>query len=123
MDTLRQNLKISLKLLMKERGFTVTALLTLALCIGANSAIFSVVNTLMLRPLPYEEPDRLVIVFNLYPRAQATRLGCAVPDYLPDRLVIVFNLYPRAQATRLGCAVPDYFARREQVEAFEEVAV
>ncbi len=41
----------------------------------------------------------------------------------PDRLVIVFNLYPRAQATRLGCAVPDYFARREQVEAFEEVAV
>ncbi|MFC1530506.1 ABC transporter permease, partial [Gemmatimonadota bacterium] len=95
MDTLRQNLKISLKLLLKERGFTATALLTLALCIGANSAIFSVVNTLMLRPLPYEESDRLVIVF---------------------------NVYPRAQATRLGCAVPDYFARREQVEAFEEVA-
>ncbi len=96
MDTLRQNLKISLKLLMKERGFTVTALLTLALCIGANSAIFSAVNTLMLMPLPYEESDRLVIVF---------------------------NVYPRAQATRLGCAVPDYFARRERVEAFDDVAI
>ncbi|MFC1545744.1 ABC transporter permease, partial [Gemmatimonadota bacterium] len=96
MDTLRQNLKLSLKLLLKERGFTVTALFTLALCIGANSAIFSAVNTLLLRPLPFEESDRLVIVF---------------------------NLYPRAQATRLGCSVPDYFARREQVDAFEEVAI
>ena len=80
MDTLRQNLKLSLKLLLKERGFTITALLTLALCIGANSTIFSAVNTLLLRPLPFEDAHRLVIVFNLYPRAQATRLGGSIPD-------------------------------------------
>jgi predicted permease len=96
MDTLRQNLRLSLKLLLRERGFTITALLTLALCIGAASAIYSVNDTLLGRPLPYEESDRLVLVY---------------------------NVYPRAQSTRLGCAVPDYFARRERVEAFEDVAI
>ncbi len=85
MSTLTDNLSFGLKLLRKETAFSVTALLTLALCIGANSAVFSAVNALMLRPLPFPEPERLVMIYNSYPRAEAPRLGASVPDYVARR--------------------------------------
>jgi hypothetical protein len=59
-DSLRQDLRLGLRLLWKDKAFTVTAVLTLAVCIGANTALFSVVNSVLLRPLPVPEPDRLV---------------------------------------------------------------
>src|SRR5262245_44739465 len=69
----------------KARAFTAAVLVTLALCIGANSAIFSVVDSVLLRPLPFPEADRLVTLYNSYPKAGAEHASAGVPDYF-DRL-------------------------------------
>ena len=85
MERLRQDLVYAFRLLMKDRAFTSTTLLTLALCVGANAAIFAVVNSVVLRPLPTPEADRLVLLYNTYPKAGVGRSSNGVPDYY-DRL-------------------------------------
>ena len=95
-ETLVRDIRSGLKILLQEKTFSATVLLTLAVCIGANVAIFSVIHRVLLEPLPFYEPDRLVTVFNRYPGAGA----------------------PRASNGSV-----DFFERRENVGAFEEVAV
>jgi putative ABC transport system permease protein len=80
-DTLRTDLRVALRLLTRERAFAATAILMLALCIGANTAIFTVVRSVLFRPLPYPQPDRLVFLYDGFPGAGVERAGTSVPNY------------------------------------------
>ncbi len=90
------DLKLIVRRLIKSPGFTVAAILTLALCIGANITIFSAVDAILVRGLPFPEADRLVRVHNSYPG-----LG----------------------ADRSRASLPNYFNRREGIEAFASVSL
>jgi hypothetical protein len=67
MQSILGDLRFAWKLLLRDRAFSLTVLSTLAVCIGANVAIYGVVHSVVLRPLPFHEPERLVVMYNLYP--------------------------------------------------------
>ena len=90
------DVKYAVRQLLKSPGFTCVALLTIGLCIGANLTIFAVMDAILVRPLPFPESDRLVVVHNAHP---ATGIE-------------------RGQAT-----IGDYFDRRKAIEAFESVSM
>src|SRR6187200_3667502 len=93
-EQLLQDLRYAARGLARNPTFTAAAVLTLALGIGANSAIFSVLDAVLLRPLPYSEPDRLVTVWNRWTET------------------------PRAALSSL-----EYFDYREQLRSFEQFGV
>lgn len=76
------DLRLGLRALSARPGFCIAAILTLALGIGANTAVFSVLNGLLLKPLPYADGERLVQVYNVYPKMNLLDAGSSVPDYL-----------------------------------------
>ena len=97
MDRLLQDLRFAVRLLWKDRSFSLTTIATLALCLAANVAIFAVVSGVLLKPLPFPEPERLVRMFNKYPGAGVDSEG--------------------------SNGVPDYFDRRRDMTAIEEQAL
>ncbi|MGH9743591.1 MAG: ABC transporter permease, partial [Candidatus Acidiferrum sp.] len=84
-DEFRRELRYAARLLRKTPGFTVTALLTLAVCLGANLTIFAVIDSVLLRPLPFPESGRLMMIFNTYPKAGVYRDGSSVTNYYERR--------------------------------------
>ncbi|HEY7547849.1 MAG TPA: ABC transporter permease, partial [Blastocatellia bacterium] len=85
MESFWQDLRFGARLLLKKPGFALVAIITLALGIGANTSIFTVIDAVLLRPLPYEEPDRLVMLFESDPRRNIEQQLVAPPNLVEWR--------------------------------------
>src|SRR5262249_40834424 len=92
MEFLLRDIRFGARQLLKDKGFTLTALATLAVCIGANAAVYTVVNAILLQPLPVPDSDRILLLYNSYPGAGGERAVTSAGDYF-DRLrdVTVFE--------------------------------
>jgi putative ABC transport system permease protein len=75
-------IKVALRGLLKSPGFTIIAIATLALAIGANSAVFSLINALLVRPLPYQQPSRLALIWERFAAQGLDRIPVSPPEYL-----------------------------------------
>ena len=98
LDTLFQDLRFAFRMLRKSLGFTTIAVLTLALGIGANTAIFSVVNSALLRPLAYRQPQQLYLVREIVPQ---------LAKFAPE----------------MDANLPDFLIWQKQVQSFSDVAI
>src|SRR3982751_2262538 len=123
LDILFQDVRFSLRMLRKSPGFTWTVILTIALGIGATTAIFSVVDATLLRSLPYSQPEQLVSVQADLPRIDAHDVGMSQPEvqdlqrsgifeYISPTWFDENNLTGCAQPTRVRLLIvgPNYFA-------------
>jgi hypothetical protein len=84
-DTFRHDLRFALRLLAKDRAYALAVILTLALCLGANAAVFAVVQSVLIRPLPYPDADRIVFTYDAFPGAGVERAGASVPNHYDRR--------------------------------------
>lgn len=122
------NLHHILRRITRERGFTATVLLTLALCIGANVTIYAVVDAVLVRSLPFPDPDRLVTIFNAYPGAGIDREGASVANYYNRRDSIAaftsVSIFREGSAVIGNSGTPSLVSRdRISPEFFETLGV
>src|SRR5579863_4355038 len=116
-DELFRQMRHAARLLLKTPRFTATALVTLAVCVGANLTIFGVVDSILLRPLPFPEAGRLVTVFNTYPKAGVDRDGSSVANYyerrgrIPGFAGVAIYSYGTAVAGEAGSTEREQIAR------------
>ena len=85
LETVLRDVRFGARMLARNPAFTAAAVTMLALGIGANTAVFSVVNTVLLRGLPYSQPDRIVALYEMRPREHDLRGSVSPPDFLDWR--------------------------------------
>jgi predicted permease len=97
------DLRFAFRQLLKNPGFTTVAVVTLAICLGANLSIFAVIDSVLVRPLPFPESDRLVTMFNTYPKAGIERSAASLANYYERRgkLSAFFDIAVMRQGTAI----------------------
>ncbi len=115
MNNLIRDIRYGIRSLLRDKAFAATVLLTLAICIAANTATFAIVNSVIFRPLPIPQAEKIVIMSNQYPKAgTSTSTNSAAADYY-DRLTAVTALSHQAMY-QTGGRTPEIGGRPEQVQ-------
>ena len=102
-DEIARNVRHAYRLLRKSPGFTASTVATLALCLGSTLTIFAVVDSILLRPLPFPDAGRLMSVYNTYPKAGVPNDGCSLTNYYERRGLIA--AFAGVAAYREGAAI------------------
>ncbi len=119
-EVLAKDFAYSFRSIRKSPGFAAVAIATLALGIGANTAIFSIMDAVLLRPLPYPQPERLVRVWQNEPKMSERRLGTAPPEFVAYReRTRVFSSVAGYRGTNFDVTNPDH---PEEIPACEATA-
>src|SRR5881396_1253860 len=84
-DEMFQDMRFGLRMLLKKPAFTLIAVFTIALGVGANTAIFSVVNAVLLNPLPFAEPERLIRIHGQFLATSQDNMSASVPEFTDYR--------------------------------------